>query len=80
MDKKQSSIKNTRTFVSVLAKYDINGIMTPVSIEWIDNRVFYIDRILHISDDAEDIVNYLVLIKGLQRNLYKNGNRWYVYS
>ena len=35
-----------KTYVKVTVEYDEEGIITPLSIEWEDGRIYEIDRIL----------------------------------
>ena len=70
-----------RIYVSVVARFDENGKITPLWIEWTDGEKYEIDRILSVSRLSASLLHpgYLfhVRIRDRERDLGYDG-RWYV--
>ena len=72
-----------KTFVEVIARFDTEGSVTPLSIIWEDGRVFEIDRILDIrraaSLKAGGIgIRYTCYIRGQETYLWFEDPQWFV--
>ena len=70
-----------RIYVSVVARFDEDGKITPLWIEWTDGEKYEIDRILSASRLSASLLHpgYLfhVRIRDRERELGYDG-RWYV--
>lgn len=67
-----------KRYVEVIAKFDINGKVIPLSIIWEDGRIFEVDKILDMRQAVSlkaggTGYRYLVLIKGNRRYLFCEG-------
>lgn len=72
-----------RVDVEVLARYDVEGRIYPVSVTWEDGRTFEIDRILDIRPAASTKVGgagirYTVRIGRTTTYLFLEESRWFV--
>lgn len=72
-----------RVDVEVLAKYQLDGKIIPVSIKWDDGRTFEIDQVLDIRPAASTKVGgagirYLVRIGRTRTYLFLEENCWFV--
>lgn len=72
-----------RVDVEVLAKYQLDGKIIPVSVKWDDGRTFEIDQVLDIRPAASTKVGgagirYLVRIGRNQTYLFLESNNWFV--
>lgn len=72
-----------KVFVEVTAKFDTEGIITPLSLLWEDGTVYEIDRVLDVrraaSLKAGGIgIRYTVKIDGKQSYLYYEEPKWFV--
>ena len=72
-----------KRYVEVVARFDENGDITPISITWEDGRTFEIDRILDRRHAASLKVGgtgmrYLVRIGHATTYLFHENPRWYV--
>ena len=72
-----------KVFVEVTAKFDTEGIITPLSLLWEDGTVYEIDRVLDVrraaSLKAGGIgIRYTVKIDGKQSYLYYEEPKWIV--
>ncbi len=69
--------------LEVIAKFDTNGNIRPVSIVWEDGRVFEIDRILDIRKAASLKagglgMRYICRICGKTVVLFNDENHWFM--
>ncbi|MBQ8953917.1 MAG: hypothetical protein IJ048_07345 [Clostridia bacterium] len=66
--------------VGVLAQFDAEGRLLPVSITWENGRVYHIDRVLgmRVSRMNRDNHRYDVVIHTQPAYLYRAGDRWYM--
>lgn len=72
-----------KVFVEVTAKFDTEGIITPLSLLWEDGTVYEIDRVLDVrraaSLKAGGIgIRYTVKIDSKQSYLYYEEPKWFV--
>ena len=72
-----------KRYVKVTSTTDEDGIVTPVSIEWEDGRIYEIDRVLDCRHAASLKVGgtgmrYLVRIGHATTYLFHEDPRWYV--
>ena len=72
-----------KRYVEVVARFDENGDITPISITWEDGRTFEIDRVLDRRHAASLKVGgtgmrYLVRIGHATTYLFHENPRWYV--
>ncbi len=74
-----------KKYVKVNATFDCDGNLLPVCIYWDDNRKFDIDKIKDIRY-ASSLkaggagIRYTCMIKGMERYLFLEDNRWFVDS
>ena len=73
----------SKIFVQVEVKFDLEGTMTPTSIQWEDGRKFEIDRILDVRRAASlkaggQGIRFTIRIQGNQRYLYFDEPLWFV--
>ena len=70
-----------RIYVSVVARFDKDGKITPLWIEWTDGEKYEIDRILSTSRLSASLLRpgylFRVRIHGQERDLGYDG-RWYL--
>ncbi len=69
--------------LEVIAKFDVNGNIRPVSIVWEDGRVFPVDRILDIRKAASLKagglgMRYICRICGKTVTLFNDENHWFM--
>lgn len=72
-----------KVYVAVTARFDLDGAVTPLSIEWEDGRVFEVDKILDsrraASLKAGGIgMRYLCRIQNKETYLFFEEPRWFV--
>ncbi len=72
-----------KQYISVTAKFDSDGNILPLSINWSDGRVFDIDRITDIRYAASlkaggAGIRYTCRIKQNEKYLYLEDNRWFI--
>ncbi len=72
----------TKKYVEVLAKFDVNGTITPLKIVF-DDITYVIDKVLSSKLCASFKVGgigvrYLVKINGITTYLFLENNRWFV--
>lgn len=72
-----------KVYVEVIARFDAEGNITPLTVIWEDGRVFEIDKVLDIrraaSLKAGGIgVRYTCRIRGRETFLWYEEPRWYV--
>ncbi|MBQ4129249.1 MAG: hypothetical protein IJD68_05720 [Ruminococcus sp.] len=72
-----------KQYVSVTAKFDSDGNILPLTINWNDGRVFDIDRITDIRYAASlkaggAGIRYTCRIKQNEKYLYLEENRWFI--
>lgn len=71
-------------YVAVILRVDEDGKMSPLAIEWEDRRRFDITRVIDVRQapprhvGSSPTVRYTVDIAGQRRELYLEGNRWFV--
>ena len=66
--------------VGVLAQFDAEGRLLPMSVTWENGRVYHIDRVLgmRVSRMNRDNHRYDVVIHAQQTCLYRTGDLWYM--
>ena len=72
-----------KQYVSVTAKFDPDGNILPLKINWDDGRTFYIDRITDIRYAASlkaggAGIRYTCRIKQNEKYLFLEDNRWFI--
>ncbi len=72
-----------KQYVSVTAKFDPDGNIMPLTINWDDGRVFDIDRITDIRYAASlkaggAGIRYTCRIKQTEKYLFLEDNRWFI--
>ena len=67
-----------KVYVTVDLKYDTTGIITPLKIIWKSGKEYIIERVIHVCQIGPEVIKYVVLIGGLQKNLFNENKRWYV--
>ena len=72
-----------KVYVDVTARFDADGNILPLSIQWEDGRSFEIDRILDIRPAVSLKaggcgIRYTCRIRNQQTYLFLEGNRWFV--
>ena len=76
-------ISRDKRYVPVIARFDEDGALTPLSIIWEDGTSYHVDRILDRRRAASLKVGgigmrYLVEIGGRRTYLFYEGPRWFV--
>jgi len=72
-----------KVYVSVLAGFNTEGQIRPLSFEWEDERTFEIDKIIDVcraaSLKAGGIgLRYTCMVSGKQVYLFLEDNRWFI--
>lgn len=72
-----------KQYVSVTAKFDPDGNILPLKINWDDGRTFDIDRIIDIRYAASlkaggAGIRYTCRIKQNEKYLFLEDNRWFI--
>lgn len=75
-----------KVFVAVLARFDTEGNMKPVAIEWENGEEFRISKVTDIRTAPPPhvgsliTVRYKIIVQGKERELYreKYSNQWFV--
>ncbi|MBR2715619.1 MAG: hypothetical protein IKB73_05375 [Ruminococcus sp.] len=72
-----------KQYVSVTAKFDPDGNILPLTINWDDGRVFDIDRITDVRYAASlkaggAGIRYTCRIKQIEKYLFLEENRWFI--
>ena len=72
-----------RKYVEVTAKFDVDGTVVPIEIQWEDGTKFEIDRILDIRRAASlkaggAGIRYTCRIRGRVKYLWLEESRWFV--
>lgn len=72
-----------KIYVEVIAKFDIDGNITPLSIRWEDGTIYEIDRTLGVHRRASlraggAGMRYTCIIRRQKRYLYLENSRWFV--
>lgn len=72
-----------KQYVSVTAKFDSDGNILPLCINWDDGRIFDIDRITDIRYAASlkaggAGIRYTCRIKQNEKYLFLEDNRWFI--
>ena len=72
-----------KQYISVTAKFDNDGNILPVCINWDDGRTFVIDRITDIRYAASlkaggAGIRYTCRIKQNEKYLFLEDNRWFI--
>lgn len=75
--------ENRKTFVKTIVKYDTDGNISPIEIEWEDGRCFEVDRIIDVCKAASlkaggAGIRYTVQILGKIRYLFLECGKWFV--
>lgn len=72
-----------KQYVSVTAKFDPDGNILPLCINWKDGRHFDIDRVTDIRYAASPLsrasgIRYTCKIKNREKYIFLEENRWFV--
>ncbi len=72
-----------KQYISVTAKFDSDGNILPLAINWDDGRSFNIDRIIDVRYAASlkaggAGIRYTCRIRQSEKHLYLEGNRWFI--
>ena len=72
-----------KKYVEVTAKFDVDGTVVPLEIQWEDSTKFEIDRILDIRRAASlkaggAGIRYICRIRGRVKYLWLEESRWFV--
>lgn len=72
-----------KQYISVTARFDPDGNILPLCINWDDGRVFEIDRVLDIRYAASlkaggAGIRYKCRIKSAEKMLFLEENRWFI--
>ena len=72
-----------KKYVEVTAKFDVDGTVVPLEIQWEDGTKFEIDRILDIRRAASlkeggAGIRYICRIRGRVKYLWLEESRWFV--
>ena len=72
-----------KTYVAVLAKFEPDGRLLPLQIEWEDGRVYSVDRVLDVRRAASLKaggygIRYTCRISGKETYLFYEKDRWFV--
>lgn len=72
-----------KQYISVTAKFDSDGNILPLSINWDDGRSFNIDRIIDVRYAASlkaggAGIRYTCRIRQSEKHLYLEDNRWFI--
>ena len=72
-----------KRYVDVIARFDPDGKIIPIKINWHDGSVFFIDRVLDIRRAASlkaggAGIRYTCRINGKETYLFLEESRWFV--
>ena len=72
-----------RAYVKVIVSVDETGKVRPLSIEWEDGRIFYVDRLLDVRRAASTKaggqgMRYTLKIMNRETYLFEDEGRWFV--
>ena len=72
-----------KVFVEVTARFDVDGIIVPLSIRWEDGTLFEIDRVLDVRQAASlkaggQGIRYTIRIGRHRTFLFYEAPRWFV--
>ena len=75
--------KAGKVYVEVIARFDINGNIRPLSLKWEDGRVYEISKIRDIRPAALVIaggagVRYKIIVENQERDLFLEETRWFI--
>ena len=72
-----------KKYVEVTAKFDVDGTVFPLEIQWEDGAKFEIDRILDVRQAASlkaggTGIRYTCRIRGREKYLWLEETRWFI--
>lgn len=72
-----------KEYVEVVVKFLIDGTKVPLSIKWINNELFKIDKVVEVKNRASLKVGgfgerYLIRINGQETYLFFEFGKWFV--
>lgn len=72
-----------KVYVAVTARFDLEGTVTPLSIEWTDGKKFEIDKVLDVRRAASlkaggQGIRYTIRIGTQKAYLFFEKTRWFV--
>ena len=75
--------QSPKVYVTVVAKFDPDGKLIPLSVEWEDGRLFTVDKVLDIRRAASlkaggSGIRYTVMICRKETYLFLEEDRWFV--
>ncbi len=75
--------KRIKEYVNVTVKFTKEGIMHPLSIEWIDGKIYPVDKVIDIRNAASLKaggcgIRYLCKIMGAQTYIFFEQDKWFV--
>lgn len=81
-------INYKKIYINVIARFDENGGIMPIIVDWQDGRRFYVDKVVKVINAPPRFVGgsltrrYDVIISGAKKSLYFEylENRWFVES
>ena len=76
-------MEERKIYVSVVARFDPFGNITPVTVEWVDGTVYEIDRVLDVRRRASlkaggSGIRYTVRIAGKTTAIFYEDPAWFV--
>ena len=75
--------KSRKVYVSVLAEFNAEGVLTPISFVWEDGKRYPIDKVLDVRRAASLKAGgmgtrYTCRVCGRQTYLYQEEDRWFM--
>ena len=75
--------KPVKVIVPVVAEFDADGNLTPISFVWEDGRRYTIDRVLDVRRAASlkaggAGLRYTCVVRGRQTYLFREEGRWFM--
>lgn len=72
-----------KKYVDMIVRYTPDGQIIPLAIRWSPEQLYEIDRVLDVRQAASlkaggTGMRYLCRIKGQERYIWKEGDRWFV--
>lgn len=74
---------NNKTYVDIVAKFNKDGHLTPITIVWEDGRRFDIQKIVDVRQAVSlkagrSGVRYICKIENQLKTLFLDGDKWFV--
>lgn len=76
-------METTKVFVDVIASFDKEGVMMPISFTWEDGKVYQIDRVKRKERCASRKaggtgIMYTVMVAGKECHLFFEFDKWFM--